>query len=165
MKQNLAQSYKNSSVQTATPGQLVLMLYDGALKFMSQAEAGFSLKNPREFNETINNNIIRAQNILSELQSSLDMKVGGDFPRTMFRLYDFMIHQLQEANIKKKPDPIKVVYGMLKDIRDAWEEMLKKTASETAAAQVGAASVKEDDSQDESRDSDSKSGGVLDASA
>ncbi len=136
MNTNFAKSYKSSSVNTATPGQLVLMLYDGALKFLALAEQGLQDENPRQRNEAVNNNLIKAQNILAELQSSLDMKVPGDFAKTMFGLYDFMIRQLQQANIKKTAEPIQTVYKMLKDIRDAWEEMLKKVSQESAAVTV-----------------------------
>jgi flagellar secretion chaperone FliS len=156
MNPNLAKSYKSSAVLNASPGQLILMLYDGALKFLAIAEHGLTLDNPRERIETVNNNLIKAQNILAELQSSLDMKVEGEFPKTMFRLYDFMIRQLQQANIKKEAAPIKVVAGMLKDVRDAWEEMLRKNIAATAAA-APAVPV--------AADPGSKVGGGLNASA
>lgn len=140
---DLAKSYKSSSVHTANPGQLVLMLFDGALKFMSLAEQGLQSTDLRVRNEQANNNLIKAQNILAELQSSLDMKVPGDFAKTMFGLYDFMIRQLQQANIKKTAEPIKTVYRMLKDVRDAWEEMLKKMAKENSEASPSGAVANE----------------------
>jgi len=158
-----ASTYKSASVQTASPGQLVLMLYDGALRFMTQAQEGFVIQNTRERNEAINNNLIKAQNILAELQSSLDMKVEGEFPKTMFRLYDFMIRQLQSANIRKEAEPIKVVYGMLKDIRDAWEEMLKK--NDTKSAEEKAKAIAAETPKDAPADKDAKVGGGLNASA
>ena len=156
MNRELAKSYKNSSVNTASPGQLVLMLYDGALKFLSLAEQGLSSTDPRIKNEVVNNNLIKAQNILAELQSSLDMKVPGDFSKTMFGLYDFMIRQLQQANIKKVAEPIETVSKMLKDIRDAWEEMLKKVSQESAAATATTSAPV---------DTQAKVGGGLNASA
>lgn len=133
MNKQQVNSYKSSTVNTATPGQLVLMLFDGALKFMTMAEAGMQMQDFRQRNEVVNNNLIKAQNILSELQSSLDLKVPGDFAKTMFALYDFMIRQLQEANIQKTSAPIAIVKTQLKSIRDAWEEMLKKLMQGQAA--------------------------------
>ena len=141
MNTQLAKSYKSSSIETATPGQLVLMLYDGALRFMTQAEQGLHETNVRVRNETVNNNLIKAQNILAELQNSLDMKVPGDFPKTMWGLYDFMMRQLQQANMQKSAEPIKTVKKMLKDIRDAWDEMLKKLSKESAEAAAAAAAA------------------------
>ena len=82
----------------------------------------------------------------------------------MFRLYGFMLTQLQNANINKNKAPIKTVYVMLSDIRDSWEQMLKKTAkqnAEDAAAQSTSTSSDEVDS----REPKSKIGGGLDASA
>ena len=166
MNKNPAKSYTSNSLRTASPGQVILMLYDGALKFMSLAETGFPMSDPRERNETIHNNLVKAQNVLSELQSSLDMKAEGEFARTMFNLYDFMIRQLQEANIKKNSAPIKIVKKLLKQIRDSWAEMLRKNFSEAAAAENKAAANK-DESEDESSSaaSDEKVGGTLNENA
>lgn len=85
-------------------------------------------------NETIHNNIIKAQNVLRELQISLDMNAPGDFSQRMWNLYDFMIVQLQEANLKKDPEPIRVVDRLLGEIRDAWATMLERNPETTAAA-------------------------------
>ena len=71
-------SYRKVATQTATPGQLVLMLYDGALRFLEQARTGFDFKDPVQFNQTINNNILRAQAIIHEMNASLIMQAGGE---------------------------------------------------------------------------------------
>ena len=134
MNKNLAQSYKAAAVTTASPAQVVLMLYDGALRFMHQAEVGLNETNPRVRNELVNNNLIKAQKIITELQSSLDMKVPGEFPKKMFQLYEFMNWQLQQANIEKRVEPIKIVEDLLRKIRDSWDEMLRKLQREGASA-------------------------------
>ena len=84
----IARSYKAQSVQTASPGKLVLMLFDGCLRFTAAARKAFDEEEFTKRNEDINNNLIRAQNIVTELQSSLDMSVPGDLPGTLYRLYD-----------------------------------------------------------------------------
>jgi flagellar protein FliS len=160
-----ANSYKNSAIKTASPGQIILMLYDGALKFMQQAEDGFAMENLRERNETINNHLIKAQNVLAELQSSLDMKTGGKFSETMSNIYDFMIRQLQDANLNKNAAPIKIVRKLLKEIRDAWEEMLKKNSSEAAATAKANKEAATESGSSAAMDGDSKIGGGLNASA
>ena len=71
----IAKSYKAQSVQTASPGKLVLMLFDGYLRFTTAAKNAFNEEDLTKKNEGINNNLIRAQNIVTELQSSLDMSV------------------------------------------------------------------------------------------
>ena len=67
------QSYRQVATRTASPGQLVLMLYEGAIRFLERAQAGFQLEDPVEFNTTINDNILRAQDIIRELDFSLNV--------------------------------------------------------------------------------------------
>ena len=78
-------------------------------------------------NEKINNNLIKAQNIVAELQSSLDMDVAGELPGTLYKLYDFVYYQLQQANLKKELEPIDHAEKTIKELRDAWAEMLTQT--------------------------------------
>jgi len=120
----VAKSYKAQSVQTASPGKLVLMLFDGCLRFTLAASKAFDEEEFTKRNEDINNNLIRAQNIVTELQSSLDMSVPGDLPGTLFRLYDFVMHKLQQANLKKEREPIAEAEKIINELRDAWAEML-----------------------------------------
>lgn len=127
-----AKSYKSTAITTATPGQLVLMLFDGALRFMAAAKRGFDEENIATRIETIHNNLMKAQNILRELQYSLDMKTGGEFANRMFALYDFMARQLQDANLKKETQPIDVVERLLSEIRESWAQMLDQTTTQAA---------------------------------
>jgi len=120
----VAKSYKAQSVQTASPGKLVLMLFDGCLRFTLAARKAFDEEEFTKKNEDINNNLIRAQNIVTELQSSLDMSVPGDLPGTLYRLYDFVMHKLQQANLKKEKQPIAEAEKIINELRDAWAEML-----------------------------------------
>ena len=120
----VAKSYKAQSVQTASPGKLVLMLFDGCLRFTLAASKAFDEEEFTKRNEDINNNLIRAQNIVTELQSSLDMSVPGDLPGTLFRLYDFVMHKLQQANLKKEREPIAEAENIINELRDPWAEML-----------------------------------------
>jgi flagellar secretion chaperone FliS len=119
------QSYRQVATQTATPGQLVLMLFDGAIRFLERARQGFSQDDPLEFNQTINNNVLRAQAIINELNLALDLDKGGDVAITLRRLYNYMDQRLQEANQYKKEDGILEVVRRLTILRDAWAEMLQ----------------------------------------
>lgn len=125
--QDYARTYRANSVLTASPGQLVLMLYDGALKALNVAREGFerSADDPRRF-EIINSQLIKAQNIISELQSTLNHDAGGEFSRTMERLYDYYLRRLTEANLRKEVEPVIEVERLLREVRDAWAEMLRK---------------------------------------
>jgi flagellar protein FliS len=119
-------SYRSVSVDTASPGKLILMLFDGALRFLSAANEGFELQTQRERNEVVHNNLIKVQDIIHELQRSLNIRQGGEFAVNMFKLYDFMNDKLMEANMRKEPQNIAIVVDLLGQIRDAWDEMLRE---------------------------------------
>jgi flagellar protein FliS len=123
-------SYQQVATQTAPPGQLVLMLYEGAVRFLERAIAGFSLEDPAQFNQTISNNIIRAQDIIFELNVTLNMNEGGDLAMTLRRLYDYMDRRLMESNLKKDQDGVKEVIGRLVVLRDAWAQMLQSQSQQ-----------------------------------
>ena len=126
----IAKSYKAQSVQTASPGKLVLMLFDGYLRFTTAAVKSFEETDLTKKNEGINNNLIKAQNIVTELQSSLDMSVPGELPGTLYRLYDYVLHQLQQSNLQKKPEPIAEADKVIAELREAWAEMLVQNPTE-----------------------------------
>jgi len=126
-----AQLYKQASVNTASPGVLILMLYDGALQGLHKAEYGFSLQDRVRRNEEIHNGLMRAHHILRELQQSLDLEQGDEFGDRMYALYGFWLEKIFEANVKKERGLLPDVMKMLQELRDTWEEMLR-TAPEVA---------------------------------
>ena len=77
---------------------------------------------------------IRAQNIVTELQSSLDMSVPGELPGTLYRLYDYVLHQLQQANLQKKSETIDEADKVITELREAWAEMLIQNPTEGGSA-------------------------------
>jgi len=131
-----AQAYRNVTAQTVGPGQVILMLFDGALRFLERARAGFQLQDPLEFNLTIHNNVQRAQAILSELNACLDMEAGGELSQTLRRLYNYFDRRLQESNRRKQPQGIDEVIARLSELRSAWAQMLQQQAMPTEAAHV-----------------------------
>ncbi|MCE2827612.1 MAG: flagellar export chaperone FliS [Verrucomicrobium sp.] len=118
------QSYRQVATKTAPPGQLVLMLFDGALRFLDRAMVGFDLDDPLDSNLAINNNILKAQEIIRELNMSLNLDKGGEFAVTMRRLYNYYDLQLSQSNLRKDAEGVKLVIRLLTVIRDAWAEML-----------------------------------------
>jgi flagellar protein FliS len=131
-------SYRQVATQTASPGQLILMLYDGAIRFLEQSRAGFSLEDPAEFNATISNNLIKAQAIIHELYCSLNFKEGGKIASELGRLYDYFDRRLTESNVKKTPEGIEEVVARLTTLREAWAQMLQnQPAAESAANETG----------------------------
>ena len=132
------QSYRQVATRTASPGQLVLMLYEGAIRFLERAQAGFRLEDPVEFNTTINNNILRAQDIIRELDFSLNVEQGGELAIQLRRLYDYFDRILLEANLRKDPKGVGEVIQRITDLRDAWATMLAQQGQTTDTATLTA---------------------------
>lgn len=122
-----AQTYRSNAVLTASPGQLVLMLYDGVLKSLAIARDafGWSVDDPRRI-EAINQQPLKAQKIITELQSGLNHDAGGEVAQTLERLYDYYNRRLFEANLRKQVEPVVEVERLVRDLRNAWAEMLCK---------------------------------------
>ena len=123
------QSYRQVATQTAPPGQLVLMLHEGGIRFLERAQAGFCHDDPSESNTAISNNIIRAQQIIRELDLCLNMREGGELATQLRRLYDYFDRRLQESNVKKDSKGIAEVISRLSILRDAWATMLETPAT------------------------------------
>ncbi len=117
MAVNPQQRYLEIQIQTATPEKLVTLLYDGAIRFMSQAKLHIQQSDL----EKANNSIIRAQDILFELKATLNMD-AGEIAANLDSLYDFMINALVEANIKKDQAKIDEVIGLVSELRDTWNQ-------------------------------------------
>jgi flagellar protein FliS len=124
-------SYREVATQTAPRGQLVLMLFDGALRFLDRALTGFTKDDPAEFNQTISNNVIRAQDIISELNQSLNLEAGGELAVHLRRVYDYLDYRLLQSNLKKETSGIHEAIERLTVLRDAWATMLSSQAMVT----------------------------------
>ncbi|HEY3862383.1 MAG TPA: flagellar export chaperone FliS [Verrucomicrobiae bacterium] len=135
------ESYRKVATQTATAGQLVLMLYDGALRFLEKAITGFEYTDPQMFNQTINNNIVRAQAIIHEMNASLNMQGGGEVASNFRRLYNYFYRRLTEANRAKQKEPVEEIIGRLRVLRDSWAEMLRNGGESRADVEAPAESA------------------------
>jgi flagellar protein FliS len=117
--------YQANQVETADPRQLVIMLYDGAIRFLDKAL--INIQNFKKYDE-VNQNILRAQDIITELMVSLDMEKGGEIANNLMSLYSFMKKEILNANIQKEGAGIRSVIKMLKELKSAWEQMDLKGA-------------------------------------
>ena len=119
MINNAAQAYGARKVETATPAEPTLMLYEGTIKFCNIAMGAIEKKDY----EKANINIQKARKIIVELQTTLDHKypVAEDFDR----IYDYIFHKLVQANIKKDPEILEEALVELRDLRDAWKEIMR----------------------------------------
>lgn len=99
-QRNPYDSYKKTEINTANQGKLIVMLYDGAIKFLNIALENMSI----ETYDIVNNNIVKAQDIITELLLSLNMKEGGEIAGNLFNLYMYFKKKLLEANVQKDKD-------------------------------------------------------------
>jgi|SaaInl4_135m_RNA_FD_contig_123_15497_length_1300_multi_4_in_0_out_0_1 flagellar secretion chaperone FliS len=120
--QSQMNQYKRMKFETASPEMLILMLYDGAIKNIIQAQSMIYDKNQIE---VCSNALIKAQNIITELMVSLNFDIGGDIAKNLFNIYEYVNYTLAQANINKNDDNLEVVLQMLKDLRGTWQEVIK----------------------------------------
>lgn len=111
--------YNNSKVLTASPAELTLMLYEGAIKFCNIAEIAIDHKDIQKAHD----NIVKTQRIIDYLRQTLDMKyaVAKDFEN----IYNYLSQRLIEANIKKDKEILEEVNTHLRSVRDNWKEVMR----------------------------------------
>ncbi|WP_416198611.1 MAG: flagellar export chaperone FliS [Sporanaerobacter sp.] len=112
--------YKQNAVFTATPEELTLMLYDGAIKFINIAKLNIEKGDVVKAHEAI----IRAEDIVIELNASLNMDY--EISKNLRSIYDFMMEKLVDGNIKKEVKPLDEALELLTDLRDTWKEAIKQ---------------------------------------
>ncbi len=115
------QAYQKNKYETASPHRLVLMMYEAALTQLDRAERAVEQRNIVERNQTLQ----KAQDILYELISSLNMQQGGEIAKNLRQLYLYMIERLAQANIHNDAAAIREVRELLQPIKSAWEQIGK----------------------------------------
>ncbi len=138
-QKNPYNQYKQTEINTANQGKLIVMLYDGAIKFLKVALENMNVKTY----DVVNINIIKAQDIITELLLSLNMKDGGEISANLFNLYLYFKKRLLEANIQKSPDMIKEVIDHMNSLRDSWNKISAKEnpANNPAVSKKGSFSI------------------------
>ena len=119
MQKNVTNIYKQNQVNTASPKELIVMLYEGCIKFLRLAELGLE-ENKLDL---VNENLIKSQNIITELLNTLDMDVEGSISNELADLYEFFLSELFQANIHKDADKIVYVREQMKELLEAWKEI------------------------------------------
>jgi flagellar protein FliS len=118
-------SYKQNQVLSASPAELILLLFDEGLRSLKKAEAAFAIETPDRF-ESISKQLLHTQDVLMELSLSLDLEKGGEVAANLQRIYDFMIRHLSKANSEKLIQPVIEVHHLLTTLRNAWQEVTEK---------------------------------------
>lgn len=111
-------TYANNSIETASPEELTLKLYEGAVKFCNQAIIAIENKDIDKANETI----IKVQDIIREFQITLDMQY--EVSKGLALMYDYLHRRLIEANMQKNIEILEEVRGFLRDLRDTWKQAM-----------------------------------------
>jgi flagellar secretion chaperone FliS len=115
---NANKAYQNNSVQTASPGELTLMLYNGCLKFIGLARTAIEMKNTEEKNK----NLLKAQKIIQELMVTLNMDL--EVSKSLMQMYDYINRRLIEANIQNDVKILDEVEDYVLDFRNTWKEVI-----------------------------------------
>lgn len=111
--------YRQNSVETSTPTRMVVMLYDGAIRFLSQALPAMHARQFDRQSEMIG----KAQDIIAHLRDTLDFGAGGAVAKHLSGFYGGLLNALTEANIHDRPEQIEQSIAALRELREAWAEV------------------------------------------
>ncbi len=114
---NGVEAYQDAAVTTQSKGRLIILLYDGAIKFMKLAIREMEKNNYEAKGRYIN----RAQDIINELNAILDADTGGEIAANLRKLYCFMNSRLSQANIKRDPQIIRDVITLMEELNQSWK--------------------------------------------
>jgi flagellar protein FliS len=124
---NPLQAYRQNQVETAAPAQLVVLMYDGALKAVKKATVAMEKKD----HVTANRELLRAQDIVLTLREGLD-HAAGEVADNLDRLYDYLYSRLIQANLRKDPSALGEVTDVLAQLRPAWLQCARQAAGTTS---------------------------------
>lgn len=127
--QKTSNAYQKAAVTTKDQGALILMMYEGAIKFMKQA----CLKVDKVDNEGVHDALTKAKTIISELMGSLNLDVGGEVGKNLQSLYTYMYNKLIDANVNKDKAAIEEVIVLMDELRDGWAHITQKNNAKPAA--------------------------------
>ncbi len=129
--QSLAHRYREVAVKTANPLQLVVMMYDAAICSIQEAKEQVSRRDIAGRSRSINKCI----SIISELQSCLNLKLGGEIAASLDRLYDYMKRRMFAANVEQSVEPLEETESLLENLRSAWSELVSQSPAGDALPQ------------------------------
>ena len=115
--------YRHNEIATSSQGKLIIMMYEGAVKFVKLAIEGVDNKDLSKKGTYIN----KAHDIINELSLALDIKRGGEVAQRLETLYQFILHQLTLANIKSDRKALESILNVLIPLLEAWTELLAKS--------------------------------------
>lgn len=126
-----ARQYQRNQILNASPEQILVMLYDGAIRFCREAQQAMSAGDHKAQAEKIS----RAMAIVSEFSNTLDFEMGGEIATDLDALYGFMIRELTKANVKKDHKALETVEDLLSELRETWAEAIEANRQASSQAQ------------------------------
>lgn len=135
-----ANIYRQNQIETATPEEILIMLYEGAIRFLVVAKKGVAENDMQKCHE----NVLRSQHIIREFMDSLDMEIGGEMALNLYRLYEYLHYRLIQFNIKKDVAMADEVLDHLRSLKTTWEEAIRIAKVEQAAGKRSEASQGDD---------------------
>lgn len=143
MNQNpYLKQYKKNQIETATPEQILILLYDGAIQYLNRAKVALNEQNVAQFHS----NVLSCEKIIMEFMNTLDMKRDVKLAQNLYQLYDYLYNTLVKAGVSQNVDDINEVLKHLTGLRETWQK-----AIEIANAEKGAKLI---DNEDEDEDED-----------
>lgn len=118
--------YRASMIETASPGRLLLMLYDAAVQNLDLARKGLADGNI----PSVHKHLVKTQDIVMELMSTLNMEY--EISKNLYSLYDYLYRRLVQANVEKSAELVDEVRGFIVELRDTWREAVKRTGQARA---------------------------------
>lgn len=124
--------YKQNQIETATPEQILILLYDGAIQYLNRAKIGIEKGDNTQFHTSI----LCCQKIIMEFMNTLDMELGGNFAERLYALYDYLYNTLVSASISKNITKIDEVLKHLTHLRETWLKAIDIVNTEKEGKQV-----------------------------
>lgn len=121
--------YKKNQVETATPEQILILLYDGAIQYLNKAKVDLEQSNDEQYHS----NIFSCQKIIIEFMNTLDMENGGSLAQNLYRLYDYLYNVLLKTGLNRKVEGIDEVLKHLTSLRETWQKAIEISNAEKRA--------------------------------
>ena len=131
MALNPYQKYQENKIEGSSQGEMIILLYEGCIRFMNEAIDFIKQKDIPKAHAKI----IKAQRIINELMVTLDFDAGGEIAKNLYNLYDFVMNELIKANIKKEPQGLLNSIEVMQELLDAWKIVVQKEESKNSETQ------------------------------
>jgi flagellar protein FliS len=151
-------TYKSTQIETASKEKILLMLYEGLIKYVRQAKN--ALENDKS--QMAHDKLLQSQEIVTELISTLDMDVGGEIAEELYSLYDYMLHNLIQANVENDPSRLEDILPVIEELNEAWDEVINEKGMTLEKARRKVSGQVDSESSGDDQDSPDVSGTIPD---